>query len=484
MRLRERTVALAKRAVASPRARDYLTVWTIVLLMSGQGFRHLLGLPAYTVVGALTVIAVAVMFIASGKKPRVPLLIWAFVGLAAISALWSATRGVTIAAVAILIATTFLAVATVRSASTARFMTLLYRGLQISVFLGLLFEIVVATVVRGPVYPLFGDLARIAGIDETDATITWSENRLFEGGPIQGFVGNRNPFGALALLAAIVAVVLLLEKRIRRTDGMVTLAAAIAVHVLTMSATATVAAMYIGVLTLAAIMIRSVPETIKRTVSFGVLACTAVAGVLTLKFREEIFAMFDRGSDATHRIDIWNQVILFAEQRPEGWGFVGYWPVWEEPYASINANTGIVATHAHNAFLDTWFQMGIIGLALLVVIIVLLFGSAWRLVERASQGDTFVPLGWALLTAALALQALTESRLLVEGGWFLLVVLYCSGPQVFTLTMVDPDVVHTGAPAPPAPVSGDIVVDREDTVGPHVTDLDGPAVAQRAPDPT
>ena len=37
--------------------------------------------------------------------------------------------------------------------------------------------------------------------------------------------------------------------------------------------------------------------------------------------------------------------------------------------------------------------------------------------------------------------------MLVDWGWFLLVVLYCSGPQAFTLAVVDPELVRTGAPA-------------------------------------
>ena len=113
---------------------------------------------------------------------------------------------------------------------------------------------------------------------------------------------------------------------------------------------------------------------------------------------------------------------------------------------TIVDNVGVLAAHAHNAFLDSWLQLGLIGLALLLAMVLLLFGSAWRLVERANWGDTYIPLGWALLTAGLVLQALTESRLLVEGGWFLLVALYCSGPPVFKLTIVDPSLVHTGNP--------------------------------------
>ncbi|WP_430869006.1 O-antigen ligase family protein [Demequina aurantiaca] len=426
--------------LSTSRGKSVVTVWLIVLLMSGQGFRFLLGLPAFGVLVALTIAAVVLSFRTPWGKLKIPHVLMAFVGLAVLSIGWSATRPVTILASLVMVLTTYVAVVTVRGHSNVRFMELLYRGLQISLLGGLLFELVVATLYRSDVFPVVNDLTSIAGTSPDP----WSENNLFAGGPIQGFVGNRNPFGAIALFTAIVAFILMLEKRISRTDALLTLAAAGAVHLLTMSATVSASAIYIVVLAVAGLIIRAAPASLKRVLSFTVLGCTAAVAILTLKYRDLIFGLFDRGGDVTNRTELWHEVIAYAMQRPEGWGFVGYWPVWESPYKNIVDDTGVFATHAHNAYLDSWLQLGLIGLALIIVIVVLLFGSTWRLVERAGRGDTFIPLGWAMLTGAMAIQALTESRMLVEGGWFLLVALYCMGPQVFTLTLVDPDLVHAG----------------------------------------
>ena len=433
----------------SPRGKDWLTIWTIVLLISGQGFRYLLGLPIYAVVAALTVVGLTLAFQPTWRTLKPPLLIGCFVVLAAMSFIWSGTRAVTALAVAVLIITTYIAFVTVRGHSSGHFMVLLYRGLQASLFLGLLFEFVVATIVRRPIHPLANDVARLAADHGTEAKVWWSQNLLFEGGPIQGFVGNRNPFAAIALLAGIMAFVMVLEHRVRRFDAIGTLVAAVAVLVLTRSATVTVALVYVIALSLSAFAIRRAPVSLKRPLSFATLAVTAVAGVLTIKYRQEIFDLLDRSPDATHRADIWEQVVHYAIQRPEGWGYVGYWPVWDEPYKSILQSTGIVAAHAHNAYLDAWLQTGLVGMVLFLVIMVLLFGGTWRLVERASRGDSFIPVAWSLLAAALAIQGLTESRPLVEGGWYLIVVLFCLGPQLFTLTIVDEQLVHYGTRSAP-----------------------------------
>lgn len=429
--------------MTSERMRDYVTVWTVVLLMSGQGFRYLMGLPAYAVLCIITVAAVAVTMRTSMSGLRLPVLLSAFLGLALASVFWSATRAVTALAVAVLLVTTYLAVATVRRTSGVRFMELLYRGFQVSLFGGVAFEGVVTFVVRHPIAPLANDLGSLASNVPGNPDLMWSRDMLLSGGPLEGFVGNRNPFAAIALFAAMIAVVLLMERRIRVIDGVATLLTAGAVHLLTQSATVTIATAYLSALVVAALLIRRVPLRAKKALSFSILACTAIGGVLTVKFHSELFAIVDRSSEASHRTEIWRQVATVAEQRPEGWGYVGYWPVWEEPYRVIVDRVGLVVTHAHNAFLDAWLQLGLIGVALLAGLILLTFGSAWRLVERAGRGDTFIPLGWVMLTVALALQALTESRLLVEGGWFMLVALYCSAPQVFALTIVDPEYVRS-----------------------------------------
>ncbi|WP_159449629.1 O-antigen ligase [Demequina sp. NBRC 110057] len=424
-----------------------MTIWAVVFLTSGQGFRYLLGIPLYAVVAIATVVLVVVSFRPTWRDLAPPLLIGAFVALVTASILWSATRGVTALAAVVTIATTLVAIITVRGSTNVRFMVLLLRGLQVSLALGIAFELFVAVVIRGPLEPFATGLSDLAG---HGSTVVWSDGQLFSGGPIEGFVGNRNPFGAIALLTAIVALVLVLERRISKIDFLVTMAAALFVHVMTMSATVTAAGALVVVLIAAAFVLRRARGVVKRYLSFTMLAGLAIGSVLVLKYRDLLFAALDRRGDLTNRTFIWDEVVHYAWQRPEGWGFVGYWPVWDEPYSSIvdsvqeQAGWPVVPTHAHNAFLDAWLQLGLIGLALLLVIVVLMFGSAWRLVERAERGDSYIPLGWALLAAVLAVQSLTESRMLVESGWFLVVALYCMGPQVFTLTVVDPDLVHYG----------------------------------------
>ena len=452
-------VRAGARRLTTARGQHWVTVWLVVLLMSGQGFRYLMGVPGYVLLCVGTLVLVVTAFRTRWRDLRPPLLVGAFIALAALSFLWSATRLVTALAVLALVLTTYVAMVTARGSSSSDFMFRLYRGLQISLLMGIVFELVVASLFLEDVTPIVGDLAALAGEGSGVKSIIWSESLLFQGGPIQGFVGNRNPFGAIALFLVVVTFILKLERRISRTEGWVTIGAGVGVHLLTQSATVTAAAIYLVAIAASAVVIRLVPLRYKRTLSFGVLALSAVAAIMTLKYRNEIFAFLGRDSDLTSRTEIWDDVVEFAVQRPDGWGYVGVWPIWAHPYSEMGTEVKWVRpVHAHNAFLDAWLQLGLIGLILLLAMLVLLFGSAWRLVERAGKGDTYIPLGWALLTVALALQALTESRLLVEGGWFLFVALYCLGPPVFRLTIVDPQMVQSGVRRKDRRIAGAVTV--------------------------
>ncbi|WP_061965409.1 O-antigen ligase family protein [Demequina aurantiaca] len=437
------------RALDTTAGRDALTVWAVVLMFSGQGFRYLLGLPLYSVLCLVTLVAVVIGFRETMARIKVPLLITGLIVLAGVSIVWSATPAVSMLAVVVLIATTFLAAVTVQSAGTFRFMRLLYRGLQISLMGGLAFELAVSVVVRHPLNPLVNDLDSLAGIDPKASPFTWSNNLLFEGGPIQGFVGNRNPFAAIALVAGIVAVVMLLDGRVRRLDAIATIATSVLVHALTRSATAFAIIACLIVLVAAAFFIRRLNRQMSRLVT----VCVGMFGLFSLavaaKFYPLVLGLFDRDTDLTNRTGIWGHVSTLALERPQGWGYVAYWPVWEEPYASVVRNTTLRATHAHNAFIDAWFQLGIAGMICLIAIVVALSIRSWRIVQRSNRGDSYIPLGWALLTATLALQAFTESRLLVEGGWFLLVALVLMVPRGIAFQLAPPFLVRTGSRSEP-----------------------------------
>ncbi|MDE0572916.1 O-antigen ligase family protein [Demequina sp. B12] len=442
------TLSTARAAVAerlvTRQGREALIVWAVVLLMSGQGFRYMLGVPGFMVLCAVTIAAYWVGFKAVLPRTRFPILVLGFVALGALSMIWTATPLVTFLAVVITIVTTVIAAVSVQATGGPRFLDLLYRGLQWCLLLGIAFELFVTVVVKDQLRPLGGDFSEYTGLEGKSSPFMWSENNLVEGGPIQGFVGNRNPFGAIALFTAILAAILYLERRISRRNAWITLASAGAVHLLTMSATVTVVAVAVLILAGLGAVIRKADPAGKRTISVSFVAMLMGVAWLVVAKAGVVLDMLNRDPDMTNRTDIWERVVEIASLRPEGWGFVGVWPIWEEPYSAVVADTTARATHAHNAYLDAWLQMGIAGAVLLVALMLFLLARAWRVVEYGRPGDTWLPLGWLLLTGALAIQALAESKMLVEGGWFMLVALTCIVPRMRAITFTAPHRARTG----------------------------------------
>ena len=119
-----------------------------------------------------------------------------------------------------------------------------------------------------------------------------------------------------------------------------------------------------------------------------------------------------------------------AAQRPAfGWGWVSYWAPWVEPFNDLAVRKGVTYLQAHDAWLDVWLQLGIVGLVLFIALVVGTWYRTWwfavdRPLDTLGLPIARVPLTLApaLLFTALIAQSFVESRMLVEGGWALLVV--------------------------------------------------------------
>ena len=90
-----------------------------------------------------------------------------------------------------------------------------------------------------------------------------------------------------------------------------------------------------------------------------------------------------------------------------------------KPYEGLVVMHGVPYLQAHNAFLDVWLQLGIVGLGLFVGLIGYTFVPLWRLGVRNASALYLWPI---LVFVGLIVQNLTESRFLIEIGWVLLVL--------------------------------------------------------------
>jgi O-antigen ligase len=162
-------------------------------------------------------------------------------------------------------------------------------------------------------------------------------------------------------------------------------------------------------------------------------AVVAVGGTASVTlFWGTVTKLLGKTADLTGRTDIWEKVIHLAQQKPYfGWGWISYWAPWVQPFKGLAIRNKVEYLQAHNAYLDVWLQLGILGLVIFGLLVVTTFGRGWFMavdrapfdrdgVVRADVPYTAITLLPLLMLAAMIAQSLAESRMLVEGGFALL----------------------------------------------------------------
>ncbi|NYJ20230.1 O-antigen ligase family protein [Glaciibacter psychrotolerans] len=405
-------------------------VFALFTLLAGQFWRNLLGWWGFGAVAAFVLIG-AVVFLVRLKPDwswrRFPKSLIAFLAVAVLSIAWSFYPGASAIGVTLQLATTVSALFVALCLTWTEFVRTFSLALRWVLGLSLFFELIVAVFVRQPVLPFFVEY----DLQKIPDAFYWSLGKLFSGGPIEGIVANRNILGFIALLGVIVFAVQLAAGTVRRGWGMAWLILAIGMLALTRSATVTIAALVVALVLLFALWARQVGPQGRRGVYLTASASVIVFVAVLAIFFSRILNLLGKSDDLTGRFDIWRSVTDLAVQRPVfGWGWVSYWAPWVEPFAHLAERKGVVYLQAHNAWLDVWLQLGIVGVLVFAALVVSTLWRSWFLaVDRPRVGvadtqpysaSSLLPL---LLMAALLAQSMTESRILIEYGWVVLVVL-------------------------------------------------------------
>ncbi|UOQ57722.1 O-antigen ligase family protein [Leucobacter allii] len=407
-------------------------ICVFALTLGSNGVRNIIGWWGFLAAALALVVWGVVIF--ARERPerfrwyRLPSPIYWFLTLAVLSIAWSQYRLESVLGVLAQLATTLLAVVLAFVLTWHEVLRTLGTALRYLIGLSFLFELGVSLLIREPVFQNF-----IGPIPEEKPSklLMWSRDLLFAGGPIQGLVASSVLFGFIGLLGLIVFGIQLRAGLVRRFAGWFWVAAAAATILLTRGATVWVAlaAVLVG-LALALWARRLGPERRVPLYATGGAILAAALG-LVLFARDVVFGLLGKSGDMTGRLETWQKVIELAEQRPWfGWGWVSYWAPWAEPFASLDRKAGIAVMSAHNAWLDVWLQLGIVGVLAFAPIVVLGMWRAWfRAVDPPRRGFG-PPLPYAtsalwpfLVLVALVVQSFTESRLLIEGNWLLLILL-------------------------------------------------------------
>ena len=395
-------------------ASETLTVGVLVVLFAGDFFRNLLTVPGWVALAlACTAWAIATLVVNSVSWRTLPLTLLIAVGWIVVSPAWSpyalTSAGLTLG----FLVTVCIGFALGATLPVDALYLRVSTALRVVLVSSLVFELAVA-LSGSPLYPVGMDAPPGTSIE-----LAWCRGILFEqGGRIQGIVGNANLLGMLALILLIITVVRATQ---RRSRWVTSLDAALALAVLYKTASTTVflaAIAVAGVWTLAWLSRR--PPLVARIAGGSIIAASIAVVVYGVTHWTVFSAALGKSPDMTNRFGIWQAVIERVSVRPvTGFGFVGWWPTWEG-WFGIHTIRNIRVQQAHNVWLDLLMQIGVVGTVLFTVALVTTGWLLWRQTTVAMSAATFMSLG---IAAAMAVQTLTESRILTEWGIAFFVIL-------------------------------------------------------------
>jgi O-antigen ligase len=288
----------------------------------------------------------------------------------------------------------------------------------------LLFEIYAA--ITGPVEPIFPNYEG----DPPAPAYLWSQGNLFEGERIQGIVGNANLLAFVAVLGLLLFLIEFIVTAGNKIIPALSFGLALALAVLAQSAGMFFAGLLVSFAATIAIIAEGKLPTIRHRIYRIALLVMGIVAVVIAVFRVEIFDFLGKSPDASGRFDIWQTVFGLVVEKPiEGWGWIGHWIPGVEPWEGLIEINGVPMYQAHNALLDIWVQLGVVGLFAMIWLLLQSFIRLWRIAVRHTSPLYLYPLFIFLVVTA---QSLTESRLLIEISWILLVLVSVKSREGFS----------------------------------------------------
>lgn len=400
--------------------RNALAYIGIYIISAGDSVRYSVGFFAWGTICVALAILVGVLFFRSSPRAtlsRVPFTLYGLLGFMLLSTLWSFYPAFTLLGyLGTLVATVF-ALFLVANYSWRDLLALFARVFWVILAASFAFELYAALVVHGPIAPIFKNYTTP---NPPSGAYYWTQGWLLKGSRIQGIVGNANLLAYVAMLGFIMFAIRLAIKSGHRVTNITGLLMATAAFALTRSAGIGFAMACAAAVALVALIAEGHDRETRHRYYRLAWTASGIAAFFVLVYRSQLFVLIGKSPDMTGRLDIWKAVLGLIGQRPiQGWGWISYWMPGVKPYEGLIVRDNVTYYQAHNSYLDVWLQLGAVGFLLFVGMLALTFVKVWRLAVRHTSALYLWPV---LVFVALLAQNLTESRMIVELGWVLVLI--------------------------------------------------------------
>jgi O-antigen ligase len=411
------------------RAKTYTASVGIYVLLAGDSLRYSIGWFGWGAV--LAALFATSMFLFFKNEPvqalkLIPWPLWVLFAWMALSTIWSAYPAFTALATFAQLATTAFALFLVSLFSWRHLLRIFANVLRFTLLASFIMEFIAAAILQGPIAPIFKNYS---GEKPPAAAFYWIQGHLFDGERIQGIVGNSNLLAFVGMLGVVVFLVEFAIIGTKRWVSAWSITTALLAILLAKSAGIGFAMSAIAVAAVVSIAAEGKDRDTRHKYYRIAWAFAGTIAILVAVYRVEVFEFLGKSPDMTGRSGIWKLVLGLLEQKPVlGWGWISHWVPGVKPFEGLVYIKNVPYYQAHNAYLDVAMQLGLIGAAIFALILLTTFVKLWRLAVRHTSALYLWPI---LIFVGLCVWSLTESRMLIEIGWVLL--------MLFSIKVFEPD---------------------------------------------
>ena len=383
---------------------------SIVVIATALGthlLRSVVGVAGLTAIVVSELVLCGLMLIARRRVVRwnafLPISLAVFIAWCAVSYFWSYYPKATLIGIASQLSFAVLALAVSATRDTIQLIRAIGDVLRVYLATSLVLEIIAGVLIDGPI--------EFLGI----------RGNLVTGSGIQGLFGSRNAFMLVALIALVTFIIEWRTKSVtREVAGWSIFGAALCV-LLAASPVGFVTALVVLVIAWLLFALRKMEPSVRRGTEIAAASVAGLGLIIAWALRGRILESLSSSEVLQYRLSLWAEELRLAAMKPlEGWGWVGLWPRKTQPFTVMNSGSGDIHNSGLNIFLDTWLQVGIVGLALLVILLGFAYARSWSL---ATSKKSEIYLWSPLVLSVLIVSGLAESTALTEWGWVFVVLI-------------------------------------------------------------
>ena len=404
------TATVAEAAYAFFSHARFARAMSILVIATALGthlLRSLAGTAGLTAIVVTELVLCSLMLIARRRVVRwnafLPISLAVFLVWCAVSYFWSYYPKASLVGIASELSFAVLALAISSTRDTIQLIRAIGDVLRVFLATSLALEVIAGVLIDGPI--------EFLGI----------RGNLVTGEGIQGVFGSRNAFMLVSLIALVTFLIEWRTKSVtRQVAGWSVLGAALCV-LLAASPVGFVTAIAVAVIAVLLASLRKMEPAVRRGTEIAAASAAGLGLIVAWALRGSILEALSSSPVLQYRLSLWSEELRLATMKPlEGWGWVGLWPRKTQPFTVMNSGSGDIHNSGLNIYLDAWLQVGIVGLALLLILLGFAYARSWSL---ATSKKSEIYLWSPVVLSILVVSGLAESTALTEWGWLILVLI-------------------------------------------------------------